>query len=266
MKMKTLCFAIATAIAVPSAAMASPNAADKKAAPARELTAAEQVILQHRHHVNVMEIDMGKLALQNGTDATKKYGQMLVTDHSKADADVKTLAKLRKVKLTDHPTNMSPAEKAEHDTMMEKMARLKTLKGADFDREFVPQMVEGHEKEFARVSGEVGTVSDAKLKALLEKTLPSLRKHADEAKKLMPAAAPGAPPAPGTVTPRSDASPPAPRRDPASPTKPGATPPTKPVPPSGTRPAQPAQPAQPKATPGQQSSIDPKRDLMLVLK
>lgn len=272
MKMKTLYLAIATALAMPAVAMAAPPAAaDKKVAPARELTAAEVAILAHRHHVNVMEGEMGKLAQKNGGAAVKKYGAMLVKEHGDADKKAMALAKARKVTLTDHPTDAMPEEKAAHDQMMERMAKLKTLTGDAFDREFSPAMVEGHEKEFTRVSGEVGTVSDPDLKVLLENTLPSLRKHADLAKKLPHGDKAAAPPAPGTVTPRPDAAPSTPKQDPASPTKPStpsAPPPTKPAPPSTTKPQPPGQaPVTPKAQ-GQQSRapVDPSRDLITVLK
>ena len=101
---------------------------------------------------------------------------------------MKALARKLGVELVDHPTADS-ADAAAHDKNMALMAQLKTMKGADFDHAYLPAMVEGHTGEIDRVSGALPPVTDAKVKALLEKTLPSLRKHADRAQKLQDAPA-----------------------------------------------------------------------------
>lgn len=181
MKIRTVLFAAAAAIALPSFAVAGPDEPAKPTAPA-QLSELERDELLHRHHVNVMEVEMGAMAKQRGTVPVKKYGAMLVVDHSKADKGVQALAKLRGVTLTDHP--MGVAEADAHKKSMELMARLQTLEGEAFDREYVDAMVTGHESEIERVTAALPQVTDAKVKALLRKTLPSLRKHADHAKRL----------------------------------------------------------------------------------
>lgn len=182
MTMRTLFLAGAMALALPSLAAADDRAKKTNPQPA-SLSDLERKEVIHRHHVNVMEIEMGKLAKQRGTAAVKSYGAMLITDHSKADKDVRALARKRGITMSDHPT-AGDDDVADHQKAMTRMDRLKTLEGAAFDAEFIPAMVEGHTKEIERVTAALPQVSDGKVKALLEKTLPSLRKHADKAKAL----------------------------------------------------------------------------------
>jgi len=144
----------------------------------------EVKIVAHLHHVNVMEVDMGKQAKVRGTAAVKRYGEMLVTDHSKADKDLVALTKKRG--LVKIPADKPETEeaKAEMKATMEAMAGLKKLKGADFDREYLRMMVEGHEKELAKSDVFIASANDADLKMMLEGRKASLQKHADAAREL----------------------------------------------------------------------------------
>ena len=187
LELKTFLFATAAALALPMPAFADDGAGAKKTdktektAPA-PVSDSERTEVMHRHHVNVMEIQMGKLAAKRGGDAVKKYGTMLVTDHTRADKDVVALAKKKGITLTEHP--MEGVEAAKHQEQMELMARLETLSGTAFDDAYLTAMVDGHEGEIARVSAALPSTTDAQVRALLEKTLPSLRKQAAAARTL----------------------------------------------------------------------------------
>lgn len=182
MKIKTLVLVGLTTFATPTLALAGPGEGDKKAAPA-PVGELDRMELVHRHHVNVMEIEMGKMAKTRGTAPVKKYGSMLVGDHTKADKDVRALAKAKGITLADHPVTGDDDFEA-HKQSMELMDKLMTLDGPDFDRAYLAAMVEGHQKEIARVTAAAPQVKDAKIKALLDKTVGSLQKHADGAAKL----------------------------------------------------------------------------------
>ena len=167
MKIKafTLCATVCTALA----AHAEADKADK-------LTDAEMSVLAHVHHVDQMEIDAGKLAQKKGsTQAVKAYGKMLVTDHSKNDKDVLALAKKHGEKV--------PADSMKMDK--DEMDKLKNMKGADFDREFLRQMADGHDKELAKIDDEVLRSSSDEMIKLLKDMKPVLQKHADQARDLM---------------------------------------------------------------------------------
>jgi putative membrane protein len=189
MQIKHLLFAFA--LLVPTITSADDKGATKPApADKAKLGDAETKIIAHLHHVNVMEVDMGKLAQKNSTTAgVKKYGAMLVKDHSGADKDLAALAKKKGLAKLPDVEAKTDAEKADMKAKMEAMANLEKLKGPDFDREYLKMMVEGHDKELADTDGHIAASSDADLDAALEKRKTTLQKHSDEAKKLQTAPA-----------------------------------------------------------------------------
>jgi putative membrane protein len=150
-----------------------------------KLSPADLAIVAHLHHVNQMEIDMGKMAQKQGTAAVKKYGDMLVTDHSTADKNLLAMAKARGITTIPEDKPATEADKQQHQKQMEKMAKLKTLKGADFDREFLPAMVEGHEGELTKTEPSIAMANDQEVKKTLENRKPSLQRHADNARELL---------------------------------------------------------------------------------
>src|SRR5262245_25921945 len=69
--------------------MGNPSMTDKSPGNAGEkLSAGDMKIISHLHHVNMMEIEMGKAAQKSGTAAIKTYAQTLVTDHQTGDKDL----------------------------------------------------------------------------------------------------------------------------------------------------------------------------------
>src|SRR5438132_50674 len=97
--------------------------------------ATPQMILQKLHMANLEEIEMGKLAEQNGTDRVKAYAKTLQTDHTAADRQVKDLAQKKNITLSDTPKNPEMQKK-----MDEARNRLSNMKGAEFDRTFANRM------------------------------------------------------------------------------------------------------------------------------
>jgi putative membrane protein len=118
------------------------------------------------------EVELGKLAQTKSKNPDiKKFGQMLVEDHSKANADAKSLAAKKNINL---PTGMGS-----HQSTYDK---LKGLSGDDFDKEFVEAMVDDHEKDVSTFQKESQNSSDPDVKAFAAKTLPVLQKHLDTVK------------------------------------------------------------------------------------
>ena len=123
----------------------------------------------------MMEVTLGNMAeKQAASPEVKAFGKMMVTDHTKANDEMKKLAAAKNITL---PT--APGE--EHQEHIDKMSK---LKGADFDKHYMSMMVDDHQediehfKEAAKADG-----YDADVKAFASKTLPVLEKHLDQAKK-----------------------------------------------------------------------------------
>jgi len=149
-----------------------------------KMSADDTKIISHLHHVNQMEIDLGKWAQKSGTAGVKTYGESLVTDHTSSDKDLTALAKQHGVSSipADKPT--TDADRQDEKDMTISVAKLKTLKGAEFDREFLTMMASGHDKELAKIDTSIGAATNSDLQALLKTVKPVLQRHADQARDL----------------------------------------------------------------------------------
>lgn len=189
--MKFTSLAFIAALAVPSLAIADDM---KKPAPADKAKATTKLVdddvklVAHVHHVNLMEIDMGKLAQKQGGDAVKKYGVALVKDHADGDKDLIAFAKTKGVAKIPADVPPTEAAKKEMDEMMAKMAELKKLKGAEFDRQFLMTMQMGHDAEVGKLTAALPMIQDADLKTKMTDLQPVLQRHADTARELQKAA------------------------------------------------------------------------------
>lgn len=185
--MKLRVLAIVTALALPTAAIADDKTptTDKTTGKAAKFGDGDVKIIAHLHHVNQMEIDLGKVARKNGTASLTSYSETLETDHKSADKDLTSFAK--KHGLTTIPADkpQTDAEKQEQNDAAAKVARVKTLKGAEFDKEFLTIMVSDHEKELTRIEPSISTASDPDLQAILQSFKPVLQRHADQARDLL---------------------------------------------------------------------------------
>lgn len=116
----------------------------------------------------MMEVEMGKLAITNASSSkVKEFGKMMVADHSKANAELKSIASTK---------NISIPEKADDETQQHLDAMMK-MKGADFDKSYVSMMVNDHKGDLSKFETEASSGMDADVKAFASKTLPVLKKH-----------------------------------------------------------------------------------------
>lgn len=114
------------------------------------------------------EVKLGELASTKGASAdVKSFGQKMVTDHGKANNDLKALAAKKSFTL---PTDVNAEQKALYD-------KLSKLSGAEFDKEYVSAMVEDHENDLDSFKSAAGAASDADLKAFAGKYAPVIESH-----------------------------------------------------------------------------------------
>lgn len=188
--MKIHALAIITALALPTLAIADDkaqktNPSDKTTDKAAKLSDGDVAIVAHLHHVNLMEIDVGKAGQKTGTTSVKNYSDILVGDHQSADKDLTAFAKKHGLSTIPADKPQTEADKQEQKDMKEQVAHLKTLKGAEFEREFLSMMVSGHDKEIARTDLAASTASDPDLRTMLTSVKPMLQRHAEDARNLV---------------------------------------------------------------------------------
>jgi putative membrane protein len=177
--------------------------------------------LRKASSINSLEVDVAKLAKdQTQNDSVRAFAEVLAKDHADAKDRLKDLTETMKV---DFPKEVL----AEHKAIVD---RLKTIKGPQFDREFINTMVDGHEQAIDLFQQEATSGKNAQLKAYAQSLLPTLKSHLDMAKDLQKKINTGENPGdmdnPGTP-----------------PSNPSLPPPSEPyTPPAGNPPSQPTQP------------------------
>ena len=104
-------------------------------------------------------------------------------EHGASDKQLAALVKKTKQTIPAE----KPASDAEKQAKAEDKAaatKLKALKGADFEREYLRMMVQGHEKELAMIDAKKAEVTNTELAGMLDELKPMLQHHADAAKEL----------------------------------------------------------------------------------
>jgi putative membrane protein len=128
-----------------------------------------------------VDIDAGKLAASMAANPeVKKFGEQMVTDHTGVNKQAVDLAGKLKVTPADNPTSQSLKAGGEKN-----VAKLKGLKGAEFDKAYIDQEVAYHQAVLDAVDKTlIPGASNAELKALLVKVRPAFVAHLEHAKQI----------------------------------------------------------------------------------
>ncbi|MGV9013115.1 MAG: DUF4142 domain-containing protein [Flavobacteriales bacterium] len=114
------------------------------------------------------EVELGKMAADRGMDTkVKTFGTRMVTDHGKANDELKSITETKNIQL---PTDMD----AEHKTLIDSLSK---LSGKAFDTAYVNAMLDGHKKTLAILQEEAANGTDADLKAFAAKTATVVQEH-----------------------------------------------------------------------------------------
>lgn len=130
---------------------------------------------------NQVDIDAGKLAGQKGSSKdVRQFGQQMVTDHTAVNQSATQLVKKLKVKPEANDTSASLRKGGD-----ENIARLKKLKGREFDKAYVDHEVTYHQAVIDAVDKTLlPSARNEELKALLAKVRPALVQHLEHARHL----------------------------------------------------------------------------------
>ena len=126
------------------------------------ISAKDKIFMKKAAKGGMMEVAMGKLAEQNGqSDDVKSFGKRMVTDHSKANDELKSIAQQKGIKLP----SKEPTEKWSSDNA------------------YMNMMVKDHEKDLAEFQAEARDGSDPDVKNFADKTAKVVQEHLDLAKE-----------------------------------------------------------------------------------
>lgn len=121
------------------------------------------------------EIMLGQMASSKGTSPdVKNFGNRMVSDHGKANDELKQLAQNKGMAL---PADVDKETKQFAD-------RLSKTSGKDFDKEYINNMVDDHEKDVNEFEKASKNAKDPDLRAWATKTLPTLQDHLKMAREV----------------------------------------------------------------------------------
>src|SRR5438552_17252663 len=137
-------------------------AQESPAAKSSSLSEKDKTFMKKAAKGGMMEVAMGKLAEQNGQSPdVKSFGQRMVTDHSKANDELKKIAAEKNFKLPE-----------------------KQPKGSwRSDKAYMDMMLKDHEKDLAEFQQEASSGTDPDVKKFAEDTAKVVQEHLDLAKQ-----------------------------------------------------------------------------------
>jgi putative membrane protein len=124
---------------------------------------------------NLAEVHAGRMALnQASSGEVKRFAEHMVEEHGGKLSDARTLAKEKDVRLPEEPSKKH----------QEAMKKLQQADGKAFDKAYMQQMVRDHQEALKLHQDAAKNAKDKELKAAAEKSVPAIRKHLDEAKRI----------------------------------------------------------------------------------
>src|SRR5262245_35262360 len=135
---------------------------------ATQLTDADRAFAIQVAQVGKHEVELGKLAAERATDSdVKAFANSMVKDHSTAGEE-----------LTQITTKLGITLPTAEDTAFKDLVdRLSKMKGMDYDRAYMNEMVDGHSKAATDIGNYASSGTNPDLKAWATKTLPVVREH-----------------------------------------------------------------------------------------
>jgi putative membrane protein len=123
----------------------------------------------------MLEVELGKQVVHRAvTPEAKQFAQQMITDHTKANAELKALAAKKNITL---PAMLGDDQKKVYDDVLAE-------KGAKLDQKYVSEMVDDHEEDVKEFKDASTNAGDPEVRALAAKTLPMLQMHLTMVQKI----------------------------------------------------------------------------------
>jgi len=139
------------------------------------VNATDRDFMVNASYGNVAEVDAGQLAISKGsTAAVRNFGQMMINDHSTAQAELNSLGSQYNVSL---PTTPDQAHQAMKQQLM-------NLTGTAFDSTYISAQVTDHQNTVQLFQNEIDNGNNSSIKAYATKYLPAIQMHLHTADSL----------------------------------------------------------------------------------
>jgi putative membrane protein len=176
-----------TGAAGSAATGSTPRAGDAKSASSAksgdaQVSGSERRFIETAARHGMAEVQLGKMAQDKAQDQqVKDFGRRMVEDHGKANDQLKTLASAKGVTLPTEPDG-------QHKRLADRLAK---MSGADFDRNYMKEMVDDHEKDVKEFRQMAKSAKDVEVRTFASTQLPILEEHLKMAQAMHAASAKG---------------------------------------------------------------------------
>jgi putative membrane protein len=138
------------------------RAADTASTGASSLSEKDKTFMKKAAKGGMMEVAMGQVAEQKGqSEDVKSFGKRMVTDHGKANDELKSIASKKGFQLPSKGHSVKWTS----------------------DKAYIDMMVQDHEKDLAEFQEEASSGSDSDVKKFADDTAKMVQEHLDLAKE-----------------------------------------------------------------------------------
>jgi putative membrane protein len=139
------------------------------------VNSSDKSFLTNAYESGLAEIEAGQMGVRKtGNADLKAFAEHMVTDHSAANAELKSLADTKNVEVPTTPSLLAQGKS--------KLLDHKT--GADFDKAFAEAMVNDHKKAVEAFEKAANDATDTDVKNFATQKLPTLKSHLSMAEEL----------------------------------------------------------------------------------
>ncbi len=129
----------------------------------------------HASYSNLAEVAMAQLALSDATDqAIRQFAEMMVTDHTKAQDELRYLAESYDLEIPDTLNH-------EHQALYEELDQ---LEGFSFDSAYISNQVVAHQEAQQNYQKQIDQGGNPTIVAYASSFLPHIREHLSQAMEL----------------------------------------------------------------------------------
>lgn len=140
-----------------------------------DLSVYDRDFLTMAAQANLAEIRAGEVASMRASDQeVKDFGEHMVTEHTKAWTDLKTVAERNDHDLPDKPD----------EAHQRKLEGLSEMSGHMFDTAYVNSQVKDHQMAISLFSGASSSANNKEVKDYATTYLPHLEEHLEQAEEL----------------------------------------------------------------------------------
>ena len=140
-----------------------------------KLSGADKKFVENAAMGGMLEVKLGEVAKEKAQNPdVKAFGERMVKDHSAINDKLRAVAEKKGIKIPDQLDK-------KHQEWVDTFSKMDAKK---FDKEYMDLMVKDHKRDVEAFQKEAKEAEDPQVKEFASTTLPTLKDHFEQAKKV----------------------------------------------------------------------------------